>query len=195
MVRMTLQETQPARRPSAVGCFDTVPAALLTSKLSRRLPPHHRGPRRLAWPRTSPFHGGNTGSNPVGDAKPYQDQAFASSKVTSSLCDLRPCATNLFACNAHTHQDAVMWVNRGGGWVFAHTATMTCHAPTDSCPGLGSSSRFAARPKGECHQGERRFRSHYAALREQVKIAMAVFHAGWCALQAKEKHSRVGSGT
>src|ERR1700730_18352265 len=29
-------------------------------------------PRRLAWPRTSPFHGGNTGSNPVGDAKPFQ---------------------------------------------------------------------------------------------------------------------------
>src|SRR5947209_3798098 len=26
------------------------------------------GPRRLARPRTSPFHGGNTGSNPVGDA-------------------------------------------------------------------------------------------------------------------------------
>src|SRR5580704_70037 len=25
-------------------------------------------PRRLARPRTSPFHGGNTGSNPVGDA-------------------------------------------------------------------------------------------------------------------------------
>ena len=32
---------------------------------------HHltqKRPRRLAWPRTSPFHGGNTGSNPVGDA-------------------------------------------------------------------------------------------------------------------------------
>ncbi len=29
-------------------------------------------PRRLAWPRTSPFHGGNTGSNPVGDAKSVQ---------------------------------------------------------------------------------------------------------------------------
>jgi hypothetical protein len=29
-------------------------------------------PRRLARPRTSPFHGGNTGSNPVGDAKSYQ---------------------------------------------------------------------------------------------------------------------------
>src|SRR3954469_22130819 len=27
-----------------------------------------RRPRRLARPRTSPFHGGNTGSNPVGDA-------------------------------------------------------------------------------------------------------------------------------
>ena len=29
-------------------------------------------PRRLARPRTSPFHGGNTGSNPVGDAKSFQ---------------------------------------------------------------------------------------------------------------------------
>ena len=25
-------------------------------------------PRRLAWPRTSPFHGANAGSNPAGDA-------------------------------------------------------------------------------------------------------------------------------
>ena len=25
-------------------------------------------PLRLAWPRTPPFHGGDTGSNPVGDA-------------------------------------------------------------------------------------------------------------------------------
>ena len=31
--------------------------------------PSGKRPRRLAWPRTSPFHGGNTGSNPVGDAK------------------------------------------------------------------------------------------------------------------------------
>ena len=30
-------------------------------------------PRRLARPRTSPFHGGNTGSNPVGDAKPLNN--------------------------------------------------------------------------------------------------------------------------
>ena len=31
-------------------------------------PPSQR-PRRLARPRTSPFHGGNAGSNPAGDAK------------------------------------------------------------------------------------------------------------------------------
>ena len=30
-------------------------------------------PRRLARPRTSPFHGGNTGSNPVGDANSFQE--------------------------------------------------------------------------------------------------------------------------
>jgi hypothetical protein len=40
---------------------------LLRSTLLRSYLPHSR-PRRLAWPRTSPFHGGNTGSNPVGDA-------------------------------------------------------------------------------------------------------------------------------
>jgi hypothetical protein len=33
---------------------------------------YRKGPRRLARPRTSPFHGGNTGSNPVGDAKTFQ---------------------------------------------------------------------------------------------------------------------------
>ena len=26
-------------------------------------------PHRLAWPRTPPFHGGNRGSNPLGDTK------------------------------------------------------------------------------------------------------------------------------
>src|SRR5580698_1363605 len=30
-------------------------------------------PRRLARPRTPPFHGDNTGSNPVGDANKTQD--------------------------------------------------------------------------------------------------------------------------
>ncbi len=28
-------------------------------------------PHRLAWPRTLPFQGSNTGSNPVGDTKPF----------------------------------------------------------------------------------------------------------------------------
>ena len=32
-----------------------------------------KSPRRLARPRTSPFHGGNTGSNPVGDANKTKD--------------------------------------------------------------------------------------------------------------------------
>ena len=31
--------------------------------------PSPKRPRRLARPRTPPFHGDNTGSNPVGDAK------------------------------------------------------------------------------------------------------------------------------
>src|SRR6266852_3299714 len=46
--------------PAPMRCYHQI--------FSSRLPPQHRGPRRLAWPRTSPFHGGNTGSNPVGDA-------------------------------------------------------------------------------------------------------------------------------
>ena len=33
---------------------------------------HYLRPRRLARPRTPPFHGDNTGSNPVGDAKFFQ---------------------------------------------------------------------------------------------------------------------------
>jgi hypothetical protein len=40
---------------------------VVTINCAASTPPHNR-PRRLAWPRTSPFHGGNTGSNPVGDA-------------------------------------------------------------------------------------------------------------------------------
>jgi hypothetical protein len=53
--------------------FDTGKTGLLLYLCSRK---HRFGlhlfapnrPRRLARPRTSPFHGGNTGSNPVGDA-------------------------------------------------------------------------------------------------------------------------------
>ena len=32
-------------------------------------------PHRLAWPRTPPFHGGNGGSNPPGDAIPTRKPA------------------------------------------------------------------------------------------------------------------------
>ena len=54
-----------------IGSFDSAESALLRSGIDARRPPIS-GPRRLAWPRTSPFHGGNTGSNPVGDAKSFQ---------------------------------------------------------------------------------------------------------------------------
>ena len=45
-------------------CTATINASPSKRTLKRR----SARPRRLAWPRTSPFHGGNTGSNPVGDA-------------------------------------------------------------------------------------------------------------------------------
>jgi hypothetical protein len=40
-----------------------------------------KSPRRLAWPRTSPFHGGNTGSNPVGDANTGDASLMAFEKL------------------------------------------------------------------------------------------------------------------
>src|SRR5580693_3300756 len=62
----------------ALRTFLTGPRALVTINCAASTPPHIR-PRRLAWPRTSPFHGGNTGSNPVGDARfneGFQGSAF-----------------------------------------------------------------------------------------------------------------------
>jgi hypothetical protein len=49
--------------------FDSGDNTLLRSIVPLNLPKSR--PRRLARPRTSPFHGGNTGSNPVGDAKSF----------------------------------------------------------------------------------------------------------------------------
>jgi hypothetical protein len=42
----------------------------VTMMFGGKQPSHltRKRPRRLAWPRTSPFHGGNAGSNPAGDA-------------------------------------------------------------------------------------------------------------------------------
>src|SRR5216684_5340300 len=57
--------------PGTARCsFDRLEKRLLRSSFALRS--HRNRPRRLAWPRTSPFHGGNTGSNPVGDAKSFQ---------------------------------------------------------------------------------------------------------------------------
>jgi hypothetical protein len=47
--------------------IDTVEMVLPVKRV-RPSTPNNR-PRRLARPRTPPFHGDNTGSNPVGDAK------------------------------------------------------------------------------------------------------------------------------
>ncbi len=54
---------------TGIANFDSVSARLLRWMVRK----HSclTSPRRLARPRTSPFHGGNTGSNPVGDAKPF----------------------------------------------------------------------------------------------------------------------------
>src|SRR5437763_10948491 len=46
--------------------FDSQQRRLLRSIARKK--PSLASPRRLARPRPSPFHGGNTGSNPVGDA-------------------------------------------------------------------------------------------------------------------------------
>ena len=63
------------RRPSHLAGTDSSRAStrawvcdgrIVTACLCKR-------PRRLARPRTSPFHGGNTGSNPVGDANSFQE--------------------------------------------------------------------------------------------------------------------------
>src|SRR5713101_6437721 len=52
--------------------------------------PHRntKRPRRLAWPRTSPFHGGNTGSNPVGDANnpKHLSQSYLYSSFGRGCC-------------------------------------------------------------------------------------------------------------
>ena len=43
----------------------------------------------VQWPRTSPFHGGNTGSNPVGDAKDSKEPTSvfdAKNEGTEGLC-------------------------------------------------------------------------------------------------------------
>src|ERR1700685_3385325 len=59
-------QMQPEQAQTAASIL-TGPRRVVTINGASSTPPNIR-PRRLAWPRTSPFHGGNTGSNPVGDA-------------------------------------------------------------------------------------------------------------------------------
>jgi hypothetical protein len=61
--------------------FDSAKSGLLLSEVPKRRLPRASGPRRLARPRTSPFHGGNTGSNPVGDAKIPKNLQFSCSFI------------------------------------------------------------------------------------------------------------------
>ena len=65
-VAILIHDPQTVAQSKEAIIFDTVQDALIPSMGSNDS--HLRSPRRLAWPRTSPFHGGNTGSNPVGDA-------------------------------------------------------------------------------------------------------------------------------
>ena len=58
---------------------------------------HPERPRRLARPRTSPFHGGNTGSNPVGDARKYavySARSEISHNITQQSCVPNPLASH-----------------------------------------------------------------------------------------------------
>ena len=70
-VAILIHDPQQVAQSQEAIIFDTAVDALIPSMGSNDS--HLRGPRRLAWPRTSPFHGGNTGSNPVGDANKIKD--------------------------------------------------------------------------------------------------------------------------
>src|SRR3984957_1138118 len=79
--------------------FLTLTKATANIKSSPAFLPQSR-PRRLAWPRTSPFHGGNTGSNPVGDASTITNDYgvicnfYSPSTLRAVLCT--PVLTPLF---------------------------------------------------------------------------------------------------
>ncbi len=68
------------------------PAANLTSA-----PCSPSRPRRLARPRTPPFHGDNTGSNPVGDANKTKDLENRDLNSTQTSIACEGAASNLSA--------------------------------------------------------------------------------------------------
>ena len=67
---MGAQARLPAAFLTRMELIDTFRVAF-AARLRAHCAPNSR-PRRLARPRTPPFHGDNTGSNPVGDAKKQQ---------------------------------------------------------------------------------------------------------------------------
>src|SRR3954468_3116415 len=80
-------------------CFLTLPeplGSLRSAAMGLTLPPGRiRKPASVPvvqWPRTSPFHGGNTGSNPVGDAIKLMNYSHLGSqkrKVSSYVSNKR----------------------------------------------------------------------------------------------------------
>src|SRR6185295_10864868 len=62
-------------------------------------------PHRLAWPRTLPFQGSNTGSNPVGDTRKIRRSATRASLQPSSKAFVAHCyspATALGGCYVYS---------------------------------------------------------------------------------------------
>ena len=94
-----LARTLPGRAERIVSRFLSTPisfankrAAFIPIVLSDHF--NHR-PRRLARPRTPPFHGGNTGSNPVGDANILKDLAMSSHSPEGSISTHPPSSAHL----------------------------------------------------------------------------------------------------
>jgi hypothetical protein len=72
----------PRQRQGTSGLL-THPAQVVSLKECESRRPLRRitRPRRLARPRTPPFHGDNTGSNPVGDANKTNDLRLISAVI------------------------------------------------------------------------------------------------------------------
>ena len=72
--------------------------------------PESARPHRLAWPRTLPFQGSNTGSNPVGDTTPFSaDQIIEKITLSDLLLEivallLLPILHRCSSPNCHTWQ-------------------------------------------------------------------------------------------
>ena len=103
-LRIRLGHPEQLRQASCCPCLRFVPQ-YKAGKAPRNLlnSIESTSPRRLARPRTSPFHGGNTGSNPVGDAKHSKRLKFdlaSSFHVTVYNVKLAPPVKPLFSAQS-----------------------------------------------------------------------------------------------